>query len=168
VSRLTPSRAIRCAILAGAAVSCADEPPPIEATTPGYPNAYPMTDCAPWDGIATSIYVSAGPLERAVTPGSEVPRPHVWISVYVAAPDLTGTTTTIDNERQASGALCPADGACVTASSGWIRIRETSADRSLVGEFELEFFDPSELADTISTLSGGFRAAWHERSILCG
>ena len=168
MSSVTPCRALGCAILTSVAVGCADEPPPIEDTMPGYPYAYAMTDCAPWDGIATSIYLSAGPLERAVLPGSEVPRPHVWISVYTAAPDLTGATITIDNERQASAALCPADGACVTASRGRIRIRETSADRSLVGDFELEFFAPSELADAISTLRGGFRAAWHERSILCG
>lgn len=144
-------------------------PGALPASLDAYPHATAMADCAPWDGIATSLFLSAAPLEPAAPPGSEVPRPHLWISVYRGVDALAGERFEIDQDRTAGSALCDTAGPCRPVTGGWIRFRDVSTRETLVGEFEIEL-GPAGAANrgTAATLAARFRARWHERTFLCG
>lgn len=158
-------RAPAVTVVAVLATACAGPgalPEPLDA----YPHATAMADCAPWDGTATSIFLSAEPADASAPIGSEVPRPYVWISVYEGADALPGERFEIDQERSAGASLCEDEGPCLPATGGWIRFRDASPAGLLTGEFEVEV-GPSD-AGGARTLTGGFRAVWHERRVLCG
>ena len=151
-------------LLAAACGSPETPPEPLDA----YPHATAMFDCAPWDGIATSLFLSAEPLDPGAPLGSVVPRPYLWISVYRDVDGLAGERFEIDQDRSAGAALCEHAGPCRPAAGGWIRFHDTSTRDALVGEFEVEIgVDPAPNGGA-ATLGGGFRADWHERRILCG
>lgn len=134
-----------------------------------YPHATAMADCAPWDGTATSVFLSAEPADPEAPIGSEVPPPHLWISVYDGADALAGERFEIDQDRSAGAALCTDEGPCRPATGGWIRFRDGSTREILTGEFEVEIGSAGVPSDgSVRSLAGGFRASWHERRILCG
>lgn len=145
-----------CAACCGGQPEAQPGPPP-----EGYALAYAMEDCAPWDGAATTVILSADPLVPGAPLGSEVPRPHVWLSVYQPRLEVLGERFEIDQDRIAGAMRCPEEGRCEPASGGWVRFREDGDGRDLVGDFELIFEDAT-------TLAGGFDATWHERQVVCG
>ncbi len=137
------------------------EPPPYSEPPAGYPHAYAMTDCAPWDGIATSITLSADTVRVDTPLGAEFDPPYLWIAIYESAGDLGGKRFELDGARTGAGSRCESVGACDAAEGGWVRIAEIRDDRGMHGDFELRF--PGE-----PPLVGGFEAEWIERTILCG
>ncbi len=144
-----------------AACQPSDLAPPPDSPE-GLPYAYAMFECAPWDGAATSITLSADTIRTGAPWGSEVPRPHVWMSVYQPAQELAGKRFEIDQERIAGAMRCEAGvSRCEPARSGWVDIRSREEDGSFRGLFRLLFDDGS-------TIGGGFRAKWYDRQILCG
>jgi hypothetical protein len=145
-------------LLVGACRPSETSPPP--GSPDGLPYAYAMDGCAPWDGLATVITLSADTLRRAEPMGSEVPRPHVWISVYQAADALSGQRFDIDQDRIAGAMRCAVEVTrCDPSTSGFVEFRAREPDGSLPGFFRLRFEDGS-------TVEGGFRAQWYERQIL--
>jgi hypothetical protein len=147
-------------LLLGACRPSETSPPP--GPPDGLPYAYAMDGCAPWDGRATWIALSADTLRPAEPPGSEVRRPYVWISVYQPADALGGERFEIDQERIAGAMRCTVEVTrCDPPASGFVEFQTREPDGSLPGLFRLRFEDGS-------TVEGGFRAQWHERQILCG
>lgn len=137
------------------------EPPPYSEPPAGYPHAYAMTDCAPWDGIATSITLSADTVRVDTPLGAEFDPPYLWIAIYESAGDLAGERFELDGVRTGGGSRCESGGACDAAEGGWVRILEVGDDRGLRGDFELRFAGEPPLV-------GGFDAEWIDRTILCG
>ena len=128
----------------------------------GLPYAYAMDECAPWDGAATLITLSADTIRAGAPWGSEVQRPHVWMSVYQPARALAGHRFEIDQERIAGAMRCePGVSLCEPARSGYVEVVGREEDGSLRGSFRLEFDDGTRV-------EGGFRAQWFARKILCG
>lgn len=158
-------RASAMAVAAVLATAC-DGPGALPAPPDAYPHATAMADCAPWDGAAISVFLSSEPADPEAPIGSEVPRPHLWVSVYDGVNALAGERFEIDQERSAGAALCADEGPCLPATGGWIRFRDASPDGLLTGELEVEV-GPSD-AGGVRTLAGGFRAVWLEREVLCG
>jgi hypothetical protein len=138
------------------------ETSPSPISPDGLPYAYAMDECAPWDGAATLITLSADTLRGGRPTGSEVPRPHVWISVYRPAHALGGERFEIDQDRIAGAMRCTVEETlCEPSTSGFVEFRMRESDGSLPGVFRLRFEDGS-------TVEGGFRATWYDRRILCG
>ncbi len=155
-------------ILAAMLLSTCAEPAAIPSPPEGYPYAYAMTDCAPWDGVATSIFLSADTLGNAVPAGSEVVPPFVRVSIYEAAVELPGRRFEIDGARSAGAERCERSGDCRVATGGWIRVRADATRERLAGDFELEFGPDPVSGRDADTLRGGFRAEWRQRSVMCG
>lgn len=151
--------ALPCLLL-GACRPSETTPPP--GPPDGLPYAYARDGCAPWDGLATWIALSADTLRPGEPTGSEVLRPYVWISVYRPADELGGERFEIDQDRIAGAMRCTAEETrCDPSASGFVEFGTREADGSLPGSFRLRFEDGS-------TVEGGFRAQWYERQILCG
>lgn len=132
---------------------------PIRTDPPaGYPNAYAMSDCAPWDGPATTIYLSSNEAEPDGLPGSEIAPPLVWVSVYQPRDALPGEGFDIDQGSIAGAMRCPSEGFCEPAAGG--RIRFGPPATRMAGDLVLDFHG--------DTISGGFDAAWVDRRVLCG
>ncbi len=155
-------RTVGLLALATHATACAPaDPAPLSSPPPGYPHAYAMTDCAPWDGIATSITLSADTVRTDTPLGAEFDPPYLWIAIYESAGDLAGERFELDGVRTGGGSRCESGGACDAAEGGWVRILEVGDDRGLRGDFELRFAGEPPLV-------GGFDAEWIDRTILCG
>ena len=138
------------------------ETSPPTGSPDGLPYAYAMNECAPWDGLATLITLSADTLRPGEPTGSEVPRPYVWISVYQPADALGGERFKIDQERIAGAMRCTVEEtSCDPSTFGFVEFRMREADGSLPGLFRLGFEDGS-------TVEGEFRAQWYDRRIMCG
>ena len=142
-------------------LACGSDPGRSILPPDGYPDAVAMAACAPWDGVATAIYLTPSPVELRTTPGEEVPRPHIRISLYRAREDLAGERIEIDQDDAGAAARCGTDGACQSAYRGWVRIRPLVEDSALVGDVHLEFV-------TGAPLDGMFDARWHETRRICG
>lgn len=141
---------------------CAPSEPALTTQPPsGYPHAYAMTDCAPWDGIATSITLSADTVRVDTPLGAEFDPPYLWIAIYENPGDLAGERFELDGARTGVGSRCESDGPCDATEGGWVRIVEVGDDRGLRGDFELRFPGGPPLV-------GGFDAEWIDRTILCG
>ena len=144
--------------LAGALVSCGSG----SALAPGgnppgnFVYAYAAPDCAPWDGRAVEILLTTKP---AAEPENE--RPQLRLAIYPREIEVAGRTYTWPAEPEmASGGRCTAD-SCQSALAGEIRLNATRPDSALEGTLRLQF-GPSDL------VTGGFRAVWRPRRILCG
>jgi hypothetical protein len=118
--------------------------------------AYATPSCAPWDGSAVEILLTTMP---AGDP--EAARPQLRLAVYPRSAELAGTTYRWpDDQLMATGARCDAD-SCQTAPAGEIRLGTVHPDSTLEGTVTLRF-GPGDV------LTGGFRAAWRSRRMLCG
>ena len=117
--------------------------------------AYAAPSCAPWDGRAVEILLTTAP---AADP--EEARPQLRLAIYPQTPDLEGTTYRWPADPElATGARCDAD-SCRTAAAGEIVLTAVYPDSTLEGTVTLRF-GPQEV------LTGGFRAIWRSRRILC-
>jgi hypothetical protein len=130
------------------------------APIPGPPGdfayAYASPDCAPWDGRAVSILLTTTP--------SKLPdeaRPQLRLALYPREAQIGDRTYAWPAAPEmATGSRCTAAG-CESARSGEIRLRAARPDSALEGTVTLRF-GPAD------SLTGGFRAVWRDRRMLCG
>ena len=123
----------------------------------GYSYSYAVADCAPWDGAATTIYLTANPVDS-----TDLPYPHLRVSIYHEVAALPGNSFEWPREARAGGAVrCASPTNCEPATSGRITFGSREADGSLRGTAELAF--PGG-----TSLQGSFRASWREQRVLCG
>ena len=144
--------------LAGALVSCGSGSAlaPVGNPPGGFAYAYASPDCAPWDGRAVEIL-----LTTKATAEPENERPQLRLAIYPREPEVAGRTYLWPAEPEmASGARC-ADDSCQSALAGEIRLHAPRPDSALEGTVTLRF-GPNDV------VTGGFRAAWRPRRILCG
>jgi len=93
------------------------------------------------------------------TPENE--RPQLRLAIYPREVEISGRTYAWPAEPEmATGARCAGD-SCRTASSGEIRLMSVRPDSALDGTLTLRF-GPDDV------VTGGFRAIWRPRRILCG
>ena len=150
--------AFRSVALAGALVSCGSGSAfgPVGSPPGNFVYAYASPDCAPWDGRAVQILLTTKP---AAEPESE--RPQLRLAIYPREPEVAGRTYTWPaTPEMGSGGRCAGD-SCQWALAGQIRLHPARPDSVLEGTVTLQF-GPND------QLTGGFRAVWRPRRILCG
>lgn len=124
----------------------------------GYPYAYAAADCAPWDGPAVTILLTARPADSNAVSG-----PHVSISVWRSATALAGQTVAWPSDQQVGAATrCTSDAGCELARTARVTFAPASPDTTLGGSVELTF------AGADSILRGTFRANWLRTRAMCG
>jgi len=129
---------------------------PIPNPPDGFAYAYAMPSCAPWDGRAVEILLTAWP-----TADPENARPLLRLVVYPRERDLAGQSYRWPADPEmATGARCTAD-TCDFAESGEIRLGAVRVDSALDGTVTLRF-------QSNEVLFGGFRAEWRPRQVFCG
>lgn len=116
-----------------------------------------LADCAPWDGAATSLFLS----DRGVDGLPPLP-PYLQVIVYTGGDQLPGTTVRLGEDRAGSGLAvrCESSAACATADAGTVEFAPVTDDSTLTGAYRLAFPD--------GTISRAFRARWIRRVALCG
>ena len=151
------NRALRpVALLCLALGGCRRTSPPAKSPAE-FPNAYAVADCAPWDGPAVTLYLTARPADS-----SGFPLPHLRISVWRDAHELPGHSFAWPADRQVGAAArCETPTDCRAASSGRVTFAAADPDSALSGSTELTF--PGG-----TTTSGSFRAVWRKTRVMCG
>lgn len=149
---------MRAAALVLALLAC-DGGPAEVAPTESWPYAVARPDCAPWDGAATSVYLTTAPLDS--DPVS--PMPSLRLSVYRDLQGVRGARWTLGDSGPdgAAAVFCSGEDACLAATSGWIRFDAGPAAGPLTGAYEVVFPDGVRRA-------GRFRAPVQEIAALCG
>jgi hypothetical protein len=118
--------------------------------------AYATPSCAPWDGRAVEILLTTKP-----SANPEDARPQLRLAIYPRTLGLEAITYRWPADPQtAIGARCDS-GSCETAPAGELQLRAVHPDSTLEGTVTLRF-GPEDV------LTGGFRAVWHSRRMLCG
>jgi benzodiazapine receptor len=116
-----------------------------------------VADCAPWDGSATSIFLSDAPGERLPPP-----LPYLQVIIYEPGPRLF--TRRIDLGRMEDGSgialRCQTGGGCATSNRGTVEFDAPGPDGSLAGAYRIIFAG--------DTVAGTFRARWSPRTAICG
>jgi hypothetical protein len=127
------------------------------ATPAGYPLAYVMQDCAPWDGPALAILLTSH------SPDSlETVRPLLRLMIYPRGESMPGHTYRWPAEPEmAAASRCTSADSCEAATAGQVTLRVVRPDTSVEGRLALRFANGEEI-------SGGFRAAWLRRRAMCG
>ena len=148
---------MRWIILCGTLAACAtggEGPPPVVEE---WDHAVAMADCAPWDGPATTVYLTKVPYS------DEMPTPYLRLALYHGINEVAGQRWAVGAGHEQDGlpSLCPAAGACVNARSGWIAFEDRTAEAPLEGSYDLTFENGQRLA-------GSFVAPVLERLALCG
>jgi hypothetical protein len=129
---------------------------PLPGPPDGFAYAYASPDCAPWDGAAVQIL-----LTTVASDTPETAQPRLRLAIYPREPDLAGKTYRWPAQPEmATGGRCDAD-TCELAPAGEVHLGPARPDSVLEGTVTLHF-GPNE------TLTGGFRAAWRPRRVLCG
>jgi hypothetical protein len=122
----------------------------------GYSDSYAMRDCAPWDGPAVTVFLTASPADS-----TSVPTPYLGLSTYRSPTEVEGRRFEWPAKEQVAGAYrCRAEGDCEASRLGYIRFDRSLPDGTLIGAFVAEF--PRD------TVEGGFRATWVARRMFCG
>ena len=111
-------------------------------------------DCAPWDGAATSIYLS-----RSADPSSP---PELQLVVYLSGEGLPGRRIELGRQEAGSGIAlhCESPSACTTSSAGIVEFSSPAEAGVLAGAYRVEFDD--------GVVAGTFRATWSKRVALSG
>lgn len=119
--------------------------------------AWVTADCAPWDGAATSVYMTDAP-EDSVTA-----YPLLRISVYHELGSVTGARWSIGESREdgAAGVLCGPGTDCTSATGGWVEFVRTTRAGALAGRYEFTMPDGRRLA-------GSFVAPVRQTRVMCG
>jgi len=134
-----------------------DGGPAGEGPNETWPYAVARADCAPWDGAATSVYLTATPSDSA-----PISAPLLRLSVYHEMGGVRGRRWEL-GETGPDGAVvvyCDAQEACVSATSGWIEFAPGGAG-PLTGQYDVSFPDGSRRA-------GRFAAPVQDILVLCG
>jgi hypothetical protein len=129
-----------------------------EGLTESWSHAVAQPDCAPWDGAATSVYLTSAPMD-SVTP---TPIPYLRLSVYHQLDGVRGRRWPLGGEGPdaALAFYCGVGSECTTARSGWIEF--TPGDTGpLGGRYDVTFPDGSRR-------TGQFSAPIRELLMLCG
>ncbi len=139
-------------VVLGACSASADSPQGTE-----WSRAWASADCAPWDGTATSVFMTDAPED------SSTPYPMLRISVYHSLQTVSGARWQIGESRAdgAAGVMCPAQGTCTGATAGWIDFERGGEAGPLRGHYELTMPDGSKL-------TGSFVAPVKNTRVLCG
>ena len=117
-----------------------------------------MRDCAPWDGAAVSILLTAEPLDSTMIPRP----PYLRLAIWKDLGSLQDAVFVWPSEEQVgAGSYCTGENDCEAALSGMVQFHKLGSDSSLVGEFEVSF--PNE-----EPFAGGFLADWLSHTVLCG
>jgi hypothetical protein len=119
--------------------------------------AWAAADCAPWDGAATSVFMTDAPEDSVAA------YPLFRISVYHDMGSVTGARWRIGESVPdgATGVLCAPGANCASATGGWVEFESTTADGSLRGHYELTMPDGGRLA-------GSFLAPVRHTRVMCG
>jgi hypothetical protein len=129
---------------------------PVPDPPNGYAYAYASPDCAPWDGRAVEIVLTTTPTN---TPDSAQSR--LRLAIYPREAEIADKSYRWPADPEmATGARCTAD-SCEVAARGEIELRSARPDSSLDGTVVLRF-------GSNDVVSGGFRAVWRPRRIMCG
>lgn len=127
------------------------------APDPAWTRAWASADCAPWDGAATSVYMSDAPEDSVAA------YPLLRISVYHSIGSVTGARWNIggSGEDGAAGVLCAPGSTCTSATGGWVEFEGASQDGALRGRYQLTMPDGRRLR-------GSFAAPVKQTTVLCG
>lgn len=111
-------------------------------------------DCAPWDGAATSIYLS-----RSADPSGP---PELQLVVYLSGEGLPGRRIELGRQEAGSGIAlhCESPLSCTTSSAGMVEFSSPAEAGVLAGAYRVEFDD--------GVVAGTFRVTWSKRVALCG
>lgn len=150
--------ALAC-LAALAMIACGREQSTTSSAQPlaDFPFASATPDCAPWDGPAVAILLTAT--------GDTLPpatAPYLHVGLYDARDRLLRRTVRWPAETAVGGASWCVDGDdCMAADSGLVRLDALEGDSVLPGRLRLVF--PGG-----AVLDGSFRATWRPRQALCG
>ena len=158
-SIVAPSTSLLVGLLTAAAVAGCQGPgstPSVPPAPEGFPFATAGPDCAPWDGPAVTVFLTASPADS-----TSVPTPYLGLSTYRSPTEVEGRRFEWPAKEQVAGAYrCRAEGDCEASRLGYIRFDRSLPDGTLIGAFVAEF--PRD------TVEGGFRATWVARRMFCG
>lgn len=128
-------------------------------TTPEsrWTQVHASADCAPWDGAATSIFLSGTAEDSAAA------YPLLRLTVYHDLGSVSDARWAVGGTGADAAApvLCPAEGTCAQAKSGWVEFAPRAGDGALVGRYDVTFADGQRLR-------GQFRAPVVATHPLCG
>jgi hypothetical protein len=145
-------RALAAIVILGACSAPVSSAPATEWT-----RAWAVADCAPWDGSATSIIMTDAPDD------SPPPFPQLRISVYHDLQSVAGARWPVGASAPDGGAgvYCPAGGACVSATGGWVDFEPAADGGTLRGRYELTMPDGRRW-------NGSFVAPVRQMKVMCG
>jgi tryptophan-rich sensory protein len=133
-------------------------PQGVSPTPAGPTRGVAAADCAPWDGSATSLYLSDGPGADSL-PASA---PFLHIALYDTPERLSGRLITLGRSEAGSGIAvwCQTESACAQATSGTVEFDRFTPGAELTGSYLLDFPD--------GRVTAAFHAGWYPRRALCG
>lgn len=119
---------------------------------------FAAADCAPWDGAATSIYLSDATDSGRIPP----PPPYLQLIIYQPAARLVDHRVEFGRMEDGSGIAvrCQAGGGCATSNRGSVEFGAAGEDGALLGSYTIDFSG--------DTVAGTFRARWVQRAAICG
>lgn len=123
----------------------------------GLNHAVAMPACGPADGPAVEIYLTPTPFEA-----SDPALPYVRIYIWQSLTNLTERTWIVGGDQPGGSAWyhsSPND--IIVATSGSVTVNRVAPDKTIEGSADLRFAGGRRVR-------GGFRAAWRERTMLCG
>jgi benzodiazapine receptor len=115
-------------------------------------------DCAPWDGSATSIYLSGSSDVEMLPP----PPPYLQLIIYEHGTRLSSRRIEFGRMEAGSGIAvrCHAGDGCATSNRGTVTFDAFEEDGTLHGSYVMNFSG--------DTVAGTFRARWSTRAAICG
>jgi tryptophan-rich sensory protein len=133
-------------------------PQGVGPTPAGPTRGVAASDCAPWDGSATSLYLSEG----AGADSLPVSPPFLHIALYDTPERLDSRTVTLGRSEEGSGTAvwCQSEAACAQATSGTVEFDRFVPGADLTGSYLIAFPD--------GRVTAAFRAVWYPRRALCG
>jgi hypothetical protein len=142
-------------IVLAAATACASDQ--IPGPPAGFNHATAMRECGPTDGPAVAIYLAAdsGPLLQP-------PTPYILITVWQSLDRLGQQSWTVANEQGMAAAwFFSAPNNAQNATSGRVTVNIVDTTSTIQGSVDLTF-------PAVGRVSGGFRASWIPRTLMCG
>jgi len=131
----------------------------VPAAVPGKPAlGVAAADCAPWDGSATSIYLSEETDLERLPPAP----PYLQLIIYESGARLSMLRVTLGRQEEGSGIAvrCGLGGKCASSSMGTVQFDLLEPGGDLIGSYQVDFAG--------GVVAGTFRARWSSRAALCG
>lgn len=136
---------------------------PPDRPVQGFDTSWAISDCAPWDGAATTIFFA----DSVNLPQRDADYPHLWVSLYRPTQALAGEVFTWDqDEKDVGGAMwCPGPShlECEASTSARVTIDgvDLSRDSTITGMVDFIFPDRGPV-------KGTFIAVWLDHQPICG